>query len=218
MSRHALAVTCLAAIVSVGCSAPSPRPETIKFSQVSTVAGTGAAGAVDGTGNDVRLNRPHGLSITADGAITFADRGNNQIRQLRTDGSVVTLAGVTKAGFADGSATSAAFNEPIAIAVDRAGAIYVADRNNHRIRKIRTDGTVTTVAGDGKSGFVNGSGGAARFNQPYGVALNETQNALYVADYLNHAIRGRSSSRVTSRHFDHGNGTLAFTSKLFRFG
>jgi hypothetical protein len=99
------------------------------------------------------------------------------------------VAGTGKAGFADGPAKTAQFNEPIAVAVERTGAIYVADRNNHRIRKISPDGTVITLAGGDSVGFVDGDLKSARFNQPYGVALDAAQTTLYVADYLNHAIR-----------------------------
>lgn len=123
------------------------------------------------------------------GSLFFADRGNHQVRVLRPDGTVATVAGTGKAGFADGPAKTAQFNEPIAVAVERTGAIYVADRNNHRIRKISPDGTVITLAGGDSVGFVDGDLKSARFNQPYGVALDAAQTTLYVADYLNHAIR-----------------------------
>jgi DNA-binding beta-propeller fold protein YncE len=127
--------------------------------------------------------------LRKEGSLFFADRGNHQVRVLRPDGTVATVAGTGKAGFADGPAKTAQFNEPIAVAVERTGAIYVADRNNHRIRKISPDGTVITLAGGDSAGFVDGDLKSARFNQPYGVALDAAQTTLYVADYLNHAIR-----------------------------
>ncbi len=187
---HSVITAALAAIfVLAGCATPTSRMNaaSLTFPQVATLAGDGSAGAVDGQAG--RVNRPHGLALAADGALYFADRGNHQIRAVKRDAGVITVAGAGKPGFADGPVDQAQFNEPIAVAVERTGAIYVADRNNHRIRKIRTDGSVATLAGNGEPGFADGSGGAARFNQPYGVALNQAETALYVADYLNHAIR-----------------------------
>lgn len=186
-------VTAIAVALTVGCATTVADPEasvfpkTLPFPTVQTMAGDGQPGAVDGSA--ARVNRPHGLSYAKDGSLFFADRGNHQIRVLRPDGTVATVAGTGKAGFADGPAKAAQFNEPIAVAVERTGAIYVADRNNHRIRKIRPDGTVITLAGGDSAGFVDGDLKSARFNQPYGVALDATQTTLYVADYLNHAIR-----------------------------
>lgn len=177
------------AVVISGCSSISPQAETTKFASVSTLAGSGSTGSVDGKGNEARLNRPHGLTTTMAGAIVFADRGNNQVRQLRADGWVSTLAGSGKAGFAEGKGTSAEFNEPIAVVADHQGNIYVADRNNHRIRRITPDGVVKTLAGNGEAGFADGTSHKAKFNQPYGVALDDAEITLYVADYLNHAIR-----------------------------
>ena len=178
-----------ATLVLAGCAISSSQMDAapLSFPQVATLAGDGSAGAVDGPA--ARINRPHGLSLAASGTLIFADRGNHQVRAVKPDSSVTTVAGAGKPGFADGPVGLVQFNEPIAVAIERGGAIYVADRNNHRIRKIRTDGTVATLAGTGESGFADGSGSAARFNQPYGVALNQAETTLYVADYLNHAIR-----------------------------
>ena len=186
-------VAAIAVALTAGCATPPADPEasvfpkTLPFPAVRTMAGDGQPGAVDGSA--ARVNRPHGLSYAKEGSLFFADRGNHQVRVLRPDGTVATVAGTGKAGFADGPAKTAQFNEPIAVAVERTGAIYVADRNNHRIRKISPDGTVITLAGGDSVGFVDGDLKSARFNQPYGVALDAAQTTLYVADYLNHAIR-----------------------------
>ncbi len=186
LARTVAATTML---VLAGCSSQPPLTDSrmLSFPQVATRAGDGSAGVVDGM--TARINRPHGMSLATDGSLYFADRGNHQIRVLRTDGAVATIAGTGKPGFADGPAGVAQVDEPIAVAADRGGAVYVADRNNHRIRKIRADGIVTTLAGDGQAGFADGSSRSARFNQPYGVALDAAGITLYVADYLNHAIR-----------------------------
>jgi sugar lactone lactonase YvrE len=122
-------------------------------------------------------------------AIRTLEQINNQIRQLSADGLVVTIAGNGKAGFAEGKGMGAEFNEPIAVVTDRQGNIYVADRNNHRIRRITPDGIVKTLAGSGEAGYTDGPSYKAKFNQPYGVALDDAEITLYVADYLNHAIR-----------------------------
>lgn len=170
-------------------SACAQIPESPRMAGVSTLAGDGVAGLKDGKGTDARLNRPHGIDFFVDGRLAVADRGNHLVRAVDADGTVRTLAGGGRAGFADGKAGEALFNEPIAVTADRRGNVFVADRNNHRIRRIWPDGHVSTLAGSGEAGFVDGLAGKARFNQPYGVALDDAEITLYVADYLNHSIR-----------------------------
>lgn len=176
-------------VSSVLLSACAQIPEPPRIASVSTLAGDGIAGLKDGKGAEARLNRPHGIGFFADGRLAVADRGNHLVRTIDIDGTVRTLAGGGKAGFADGKADEALFNEPIAVAADRQGNVFVADRNNHRIRRIWPDGHVTTLAGSGEAGFVDGPANKASFNQPYGVALDDAEITLYVADYLNHTIR-----------------------------
>ena len=98
------------------------------------------------------------------------------------------LIGSGVAGFADGSGTAAQLNYPIGVAVDLAGNVYVADTYNHRIRKISPSGVVSTLAGSGVRGFADGSGTAAQFYYPLGVAVDSAGN-VYVADFYNHRIR-----------------------------
>ena len=93
---------------------------------------------------------------------------------------VSTLAGSGTSGYADGTGTSAQFYYPIGVAVDGAGNVYVADRYNHRIRKITTSGVVSTLAGS-TSGYTDGTGTSAQFNYPSGVAVDGAGN-VYVAD------------------------------------
>jgi len=94
---------------------------------------------------------------------------------------VTTLAGSGSQGSADGTGTAASFYNPSGVAVDGSGNVYVADRNNHKIRKITSAGVVTTFAGSGSQGSANGTGTAASFNYPTGVAVDGSGN-VYVAD------------------------------------
>jgi hypothetical protein len=118
--------------------------------------------------------------------VYVADAGNHKIRKITPDGVVTTVAGSTQ-GFADGEATVAQFYLPTGVAVDASGNVYVADRNNHKIRKITPAGEVTTVAGS-TQGFADGTGTAAQFNNPFGVAIDASGN-MYVADINNQKIR-----------------------------
>jgi sugar lactone lactonase YvrE len=104
-----------------------------------------------------------------------------------TAATVSTFAGDGTAGFNDGATSSAQFNNPYGVAVDSSGNVYVADYFNNRIRKI-SGGVVSTLAGDGTQSYLDGTGTAARFNFPSGVAVDSSGN-VYVADVGNHRIR-----------------------------
>ncbi|MEM7252314.1 MAG: hypothetical protein AAF493_12925 [Pseudomonadota bacterium] len=190
----------------------------VVLADVSTIAGSGVAGHNDGASESSRLNRPHGMAQNAAGIIFFADRGNHMIRYFDPENATVsTLAGNGTRGFADGDANTAAFNQPVAVEVGRDGTVYVADRDNHRIRAISASGDVRTLAGSGIAGYEDGKAATSKFNEPYGVALNTEQTKLYVADYLNHAVRSISlaDGRVTTvagngeKGFADGTGTNA---------
>jgi RHS repeat-associated protein len=163
---------------------------------VSTIAGAaGSSGFADGNGIQARFQNMNGVAIGPDDAIYVADTGNHRIRVVRQTGSVgattwtvSTLAGTGAAGFADGPTGAAVFNKPQGVAVDQNGVVYVADTENNRIRKIASDGTVSTLAGDGTPGLQNGAGSQARFNSPQGVAA-DSQGNVYVADTGNSAVR-----------------------------
>jgi sugar lactone lactonase YvrE len=135
--------------------------------------------------------------------------------------SVSTLAGSGSAGYGDGNGTSASFNDPNGVAVDGSGNLYVADRVNHRIRKITPSGSVTTMAGSGSAGYADGNGTSASFNGPIGVAVDGNDN-VYVADQNNDRIRKITpSGSVTtlagsgSAGYADGNGTSASFSAPF---
>lgn len=167
--------------------------------RVETFVGTGQIGLADGDARTGQMNRPHGLAIDAQGNVYVSDRGNHAIRVVATNGAIRTLAG-GREGNADGAGAAASFRQPIAVAVDRSGNVYVADRDNHTIRFVDRTGRVTMFAGTGTAGFINGPAATAQFNQPYGVALSPDGRILYVADYLNHAIRAvdLGSKQVTT--------------------
>lgn len=168
---------------------PALRPtESDWLARVSTVAGDGVAGALDGPAAQARFADPFGVAVDGAGNVYLAEGGdNNRIRKVSAKGIVSTLAGARE-GFADGVGVAAAFNTPSGIALDAAGNLYVADTGNNAIRKVAPDGTVTTLAGGGDAGFRDGKGRAAQFNGPLGVALGP-DGALYVADAYNDRIR-----------------------------
>lgn len=179
--------------------------------QVSTLAGS-TQGFVDGTGATARFYSPNGIAIDAEGIVYVADRSNNKIRKITSEGDVSTLAGST-AGFAEGTGANAKFNAPIGVAVDVEGTVYVTDAANHKIRKITPEGVVSTLAGS-TQGLADGPGATAQFNTPYGVAV-DPQGILYVADTGNHRIRKVTSEGVVStlagniQGFAEGTGTNA---------
>ncbi|MGW1983665.1 NHL domain-containing protein [Streptomyces collinus] len=170
---------------------------------IKLVAGTGAAGFAgdDESAVSAQLNRPYGIAVDSTGTLYFADHGNHRVRKITTDGKISTVAGTGTAGFKGdgGPAVAAQLNYPREVAVDKAGVLYIADTNNHRIRKVTADGKISTVAGTGAAGF-RGDGGAAtaaQLNLPLGVAVDST-GALYIADYYNHRVRKVATDGVIS--------------------
>jgi sugar lactone lactonase YvrE len=158
---------------------------------VTTLAGRpGVFGSADGTGAAAQFNLPEGVAVGADGNIYVADTQNFSIRKITADGVVTTLAGSSGlAGSADGTGAAAQFANPTSVAVDGDGNVYVADADNDTIRKITPAGVVTTLAGSaGQIGDDDGTGAAARFNSPEGVAVDGAGN-VYVADGFNGTIR-----------------------------
>jgi streptogramin lyase len=161
---------------------------------VSTLAGkTGVTGLVDGADTAARFNLPQSLAVDASGNIYVVDNGNNAIRKITPDGVVSTLAGSGATGSANGTGKSASFNSPFGIAIDAAGNVYVADSGNNLIRKITPDGVVSTFAGSGVKGAGNGTGAAASFNTPAGLAVDAAGN-IYVSDENNNLIRKISTA------------------------
>jgi sugar lactone lactonase YvrE len=155
---------------------------------VSTVAGSGTAGVTDATGTAAQFDTPSGIAVDANGNIYVADQFNHKIRKIAPSGVVTTLAGSGNNGDVDGTGSAAEFSYPFAVVVDAAGTVYVTDEGNHKIRRITPAGVVTTLAGSGWPGYAEGTGSAAEFDSPEGLAL-DADGDLYVAERGNHIIR-----------------------------
>ena len=165
--------------------------------QVSVLAGSSAAGNINGEGENARFFRPHGVAVDKLGNVYVADESNQSIRKVTPTGHTTTLAGSGTRGFADGPGASAQFQFPHSVAVDDNGYVYVADRGNNRIRKVSPAGYVTTLAGSGATGFADGTSSVAQFANPSGVAVG-ADGVVYVTDTDNNAIRRITSSGVVS--------------------
>lgn len=153
---------------------------------VTTLAGNGSTGFIDGQNLAARFRINKGIDVDGNGNIIIADESNQRIRKIDLAGNVTTIAGSSQ-GEADGNGTAATFRNPADIAVDTNGNIYVVDNSNNRIRKIDPNNNVTTFAG-GTQGFADGQGTAARFNRPNGITIDSNGN-LYITDTNNIAIR-----------------------------
>ena len=176
---------------------------------VSTLAGlAGNCCSGDGKGTAARFNVPIGVAVDGAGNVYVADNLNHTIRKITASGLVSTLAGLAASpGGADGAGNLARFHYPRGVAVDNAGNVYVADTENHTIRKITSDGQVSTLAGlAGSTGSADGTGSAARFTAPSGVAVDGSGN-VYVGDAYpsgpskfssNHTIRKITRDGVVS--------------------
>lgn len=155
---------------------------------ISDFAGAGVAGDADGAGATATFNQPFGLASGPLGDLYVTDFIGSRIRKIAPDGTVSTLAGSGVRGFADGSAGSAQFAYPYGIAVDRDGNVYVGDDGNRRVRKISPAGAVSTLAGTGASGSVDGDQASATFRSTAGLAV-AADGSVLVSENLGHRIR-----------------------------
>ncbi len=161
---------------------------------ITTIAGTGE-GSYSGDGgpaSEAQLSTPSGVAVDGAGNLYIGDTYNYRIRKVDSTGTITTIAGTGEDGFSGdgGPATEAHLYAPQSLAVDGAGNLYIGDLYNHRIRKVDSRGTITTIAGTGESGF-SGDGGPAteaHLYAPHGVALDGAGN-LYIADTINNRIR-----------------------------
>ncbi|MGV3559001.1 NHL domain-containing protein [Larkinella arboricola] len=180
---------------------------------ISTVAGTGSAG-FNGDGKtaiSASLNRPSGVAVDAQGNLFIADRLNQRIRKVDASGMISTVAGSGTRGFAGdgGAATSARLADPQNITLDAQGNLFIADSENNRIRKVSTNGIISTVAGNGAADF-SGDGGPATnaaLYVPQGVAV-DGQGNIYIADLLNLRIRKVTTNGIINTVA--GNGSTGY--------
>ncbi|HJW93195.1 MAG TPA: hypothetical protein VJ901_06220 [Thermoanaerobaculia bacterium] len=181
----------------------APSPLFSQSMDVITVAGSTAGGGyVDATGTSARFSAPRSVVADSAGNVFVSDHGNHVIRKITPAGQVSTFAGLAGSiGGEDGSGSAARFNFPGGLAIDANDNVYVADTNNHTIRKITPAGVVTTIAGTaGKSGSTDADGSAARFLFPEGVAVDQS-GFVYVADTSNHTIRRIAGLNATVTTF-----------------
>jgi hypothetical protein len=161
-------------------------PNVSGFGNYSGYSGDG------GPARDARLSKPRGLTVDSAGTIYFADSGNNVVRRIGATGMIETIAGDGQRGSVGEGipATRAQFFAPLAVALSPDGSVYIADTNNHRVRKIDHAGNIVTVAGTGTAGFAGdgASASAAQLNLPSGLAF-DPDGRLYIADSANNRIR-----------------------------
>ncbi len=157
---------------------------------VGTLSGTGNPGTSNGVVNVATFHTPVAVALDDAGKLLYLiDAGTHRIRKIDLTTAVVSTVAGTTAGFADGAANEAKFDQPADLVVDSFGDLFVADSGNHRIRKVDgKTGTVSTVAGNGTPGYVNGFGAAVELDTPVSVAVDSSGN-LFVSDALNYRIR-----------------------------
>ena len=178
---------------------------------VTTLAG-GSEGYLDGTGTAAEFHGPSSIAVDHSGNLYVADTYNQRVRKITPTGVVTTLAGSGgtgpgNGGYTDGPGTTAQFQNPQGVAIDAAGNVYVADRNNNLIRKIAPSGIVSTIAGDGTTGEQDGTGIAAEFGSPNGLVVDPSGN-IYVVDALNTVRKITPGGVVTTIA---GNATLGYS-------
>jgi sugar lactone lactonase YvrE len=184
-------------LIATGKAAGAERTITVTLRQVlNIVAGTGVAGysGDGGPATVAQLQVPTSVFGDSAGNLFVADWDNHRIRKIEAiTGTISTVAGTGTAGYSGdgGAATAAMLHRPTGVCVDSAGNLFIADQDNHRVRKVTAaTGTIATVAGTGVAGY-SGDGGAAtaaRLNKPTGVFVDASNN-LFIADHDNHRIR-----------------------------
>lgn len=181
---------------------------------VTTMAGTGVAGSANGVGTVAQFNAPVGIARDSSGWLYVTEAASHAVRKIAVDGFTSVFAGSpTSSGMVDASGTAARFSNPTGLAVGVSGDIYVADKGNHRIRKISPTGGVTTVAGSGTSGTADGIGEVARFSSPFSLAATGS-GALVVGEAGNSTLRRITSLQVLLQAAVDLTGTVAVPVEL----
>lgn len=191
---------------------------SIAQDEVSNYAGKGEPSYSDAPLSESLFNQPYGLVVDDNGDILVADTYNNRIRKI-SNTEVTTVAGTSEVndllGFPlgalkDGKASEAYFNKPRDLAINSKGDIFVADTNNHVIRKI-SSGTVSTFSGKNTAGYKDGEGNIALFNTPSGIAIDDSDK-IYVADTMNNAIRIiDEKGKVTTMKLESSNSSYDYS-------
>jgi DNA-binding beta-propeller fold protein YncE len=174
--------------------------EIAKDGRVRTIAGGDRAGFADSqNGTEALFNTPCGIAFAPDGALIVADTGNHRIRRIEKNGSVRTLAGTGEASSDDGLLFAASFNEPVGVAIDKDGTIYVADSNGSSLRSCGWNlyPRVWTLVGGTGAGFQDGEVANARINHPTGIALASDGSVLFAdnGNKIVRSIRGNGQGR-----------------------
>jgi sugar lactone lactonase YvrE len=161
---------------------------------IQTVVGVGYAGYGGDNGHalNARLNLPNGLALDKAGNLYIADQFNHRVRRVSPDGVIETYAGNGQKGYSGdgGLAREASLDNPYALRLDSNGNLFISESGNHVVRKVDSQGIISTVAGTGLAGFSGDDGAAtdARLNSPAGVAVGRN-NGIYIADMNNHRLR-----------------------------
>lgn len=164
----------------------------------SYFSGSGTGGYEDGAPQKSKFGTLYNIATDGKGVMFAADLGNCMVRRIETDGSVSTVVGAAGGGFKDGKGNQGLMKFPIGVELAPDGSIFVADQENHAIRQLFADGTLTTVAGEpNRPGSADGGLASAQFKRPYGVKLDKT-GVLWICDTENGLIRKLANSQVTT--------------------
>ena len=191
-------------MILIGCAVDTGE-SILEGYTISTFAGTDSDIRDGGPATGSQLTFPYGVTIDSRGIVYIADSYNHRIRKVDTDGIITTFAGTGEEGYGGdgGPAAEAQLNWPTGVAVDDNGNVYIADRNNERIRKVATSGIITTYAGTGEYGYdddhENKPATEATLNWPTGITLDGDGN-LYIADSYNHRIRKVATSGIITTY------------------
>lgn len=173
------------------------RIRKLSGNSVSTFAGNSTAAIVNGSGLGASFFYPYSICSNDNGNLYSTDENDTRIRKLNFDAMVTNFSGSEVSGFLDGQATVARFGYGNYVTAAQGGALYVSDADNNRIRKVNAEGSVTSLAGDGTSGFADGTASLSRFSYPAGIA-NDKDGNVFIADRGNFRIRKISAAGIVS--------------------